>query len=333
MLHVLAVTNLYPTPYAPTAGTFIEQQVEGLRQIGLHIDVMVLDRIQQGRIAYLRLGQTIRSRVSELQPDIVHVMYGGIMADEVTRSVSDRPVFVSFCGTDLLGQPLVGCVRKLSAKYNVWASHRAARRATGIVVKSQNLFDALPPDINRSKVRIIPNGVDLERFKPMEKHEARQILGWPAASKVVLFVSVRGHPRKRLDLAQESVAKVKACSGEVTLRVMQGVPHDRVPIWMNASDVLILTSVHEGSVNAVKEAMACNLPIVSVDVGDVRERLHGVRLCTIADPDSDALANALANVLRQSDRSDGRNHLAGLTTLAIADQLNSFYGQTVGQVS
>jgi teichuronic acid biosynthesis glycosyltransferase TuaC len=260
-------------------------------------------------------------------------MYGGIMADQVTQSVGDRPVFVSFCGTDLLGQPLVGCFRKLSAKYNVWASHRAARRATGIVVKSRNLFDALPPDVNRSKVRIIPNGVDLERFKPMEKQEARQILGWPISSKVVLFVTVRGHPRKRLDLAQEAVAKINGCIGDVTLHVMQGVPHDQVPVWMNASDALILTSVHEGSVNTVKEAMACNLPIVSVDVGDVRERLTGVRMCSIADSTPEALAKALGVVLHQGKRSDGRDHLADLTTVAIADRLKNFYGQTLGQAT
>ena len=331
-MRVLAVTNLYPTPYAPTAGTFIERQVEGLRQIGLDIDVMLLDRIQQGRGAYLRLGKAVRIKVSDVKPDLVHVMYGGIMADEVTRSISDRPVVVSFCGTDLLGQPLVGCLKKLSARYNVWASHRAARRATAIVVKSRNLFDALPTDVDRSKVRIIPSGVDLERFKPLDKDAARKILGWPAVAQVVLFVTVRGHPRKRLDLAQEAVARLR-CNRDVTLRVMQGVPHEQVPLWMNAADVLILTSVHEGSVNAVKEAMACNLPIVSVDVGDVRERLNGVRRCAIAEPTATALAHSLNDILGQGERSDGRDHLADLTTIAIAEHLRNFYDQTLGRVT
>jgi glycosyltransferase involved in cell wall biosynthesis len=98
---------------------------------------------------------------------------------------------------------------------------------------------------------------------------------------------------------------------------------------MNAADVLILTSVHEGSVNAVKEAMACNLPIVSVDVGDVRERLSGVRRCAIVEPTPDTLAKGLDDILREAERSDGRDHLADLTTIAIAEQLRNFYSQTL----
>jgi glycosyltransferase involved in cell wall biosynthesis len=165
----------------------------------------------------------------------------------------------------------------------------------------------------------------------MEKQEARQILGWSPSSKVVLFVTVGGHPRKRLDLAQKAVEKINGRMGDVTLRVTQGVPHDRVPIWMNAADVLILTSVHEGSVNAVKEAMACNLPIVSVDVGDVRERLAGVRMCSIAEANPVALANALADLLYLGQRSDGRDHLGNLTTVAIATRLKQFYREALGR--
>lgn len=323
-MRILAVTNLYPTPLLPYLGTFVEQQIKGLRQIGLDVDVLFINRAERGISAYLGLGRQVRDRIANFQPDIVHVMYGGVMAKQVIRAVKDRPVVVSFCGTDLLGQPLVGYLRKSFSVLNVGASYRAARRANGIVVKSKNLQNALPEDVDRSKVRIIPNGVDVERFKPMKKSEARQILGWRSEPTVVLFVTVRGHPRKRPGLAKEAVSRIRGCDRPVDFRIMQGVPHEEVPLWLNASDVLLLTSFHEGGVNVVKEAMACNLPVVSVDVGDVRERLHGVRSCAVVKADPDALARALGEVLRVG-RSNGRDHLFDLTLVAVAERLKQLY--------
>jgi glycosyltransferase involved in cell wall biosynthesis len=328
MLRILAVTNLYPAPSTPTSGTFIEQQVKGLRQIGLDVDVMYVNRIQGGMKEYRNLGARVRPRIAAFQPDIVHVMYGGVMADQVTHAVQDRPLVVSFCGADLLGEPLVGYVRTFISKYGVWSSHKAARRAHAIVVKSKNLYDVLPHDIDRSKVRIIPNGIDLERFKPMERNEARRILGWSMESAIVLFATVRGHVKKRPELAHAAIAKT-TCDRPVELRIMQGVPHEQVPLWLNASDALILTSINEGSVNIVKEGLACNLPIVAVDVGDVRERLQGVRLSTIAEPTPEALGLKLGEILQQGERSDGRDHVQDLTITAVAERIKEVYLQAI----
>jgi len=328
MLRILAVTNLYPAPSTPVSGTFIEQQVKGLKQIGLDVDVMYVNRIHGGMKEYRNLGARVRPRIAAFQPDIVHVMYGGVMADQITRAVHDRPIVVSFCGADLLGEPLVGYVRTFISKYGVWSSYKAARRAHGIVVKSKNLYDLLPLDIDRSRVKIIPNGVDLERFKPMEKKEARRILGWPMEPAVILFATVRGHVKKRPELAQAAVARTK-CDRPVELRVMQGVPHEQVPLWLNASDALILTSINEGSVNIIKEGLACNLPIVSVDVGDVRERLNGVQLSAIAEPTPEVLGHKLSEILQHGGRSDGRSHLQDLTITAIAERIKQVYLQVL----
>ena len=339
MTRVLAVTNAYPTPRAPGIGPYIEQQVSGLRQIGLEVEVLFVERQQKGMSAYMGLGSQLRVLVRKYKPDLVHSMYGGVMANVVTRTVRDRPVVVSFCGSDLLGEvlsgylelgkPLVGCYRTLVSMYGVRSSYRAARKASGIVVKSKNLQDALPPDVDRNKVRIVPNGIDLERFKPIEKKEARRTLGWPEDSGVVLFVTAGGDPRKRLGLAREAVAKATTNGDVVEFRTMQGVPHEQVPVWLSASDVLLLTSFHEGGVNIVKEAMACNLPVVSVDVGDVRERLCGVRQCAVVDATPDALGQALRSVLLCRERSNGREYLQDLTLVAVAERIKQVYARAL----
>src|SRR5437899_1736771 len=151
-MRILAVTNMYPGPQAPGWGTFVEQQVKGLRQIGLDVNVMYIDRLQKGMSVYMGLATQLRVQIDRFQPDVVHVMYGGIMAEQVTRTVRDRPTVVTFHGSDLLGEHLSGTLRKLIASYGVWASWKSARRACGIVVVSNVLQGALPKDITQSKV-------------------------------------------------------------------------------------------------------------------------------------------------------------------------------------
>src|SRR5258708_2193647 len=117
ILRVLAVTNMYPTRETPDRGTYVEQQIKGLKQIGVDIQVMVVDRVQKGATAYFGMGRQVRALITEFQPDIVHVMYGGVMADMVTRAVDDVPTVVSFNGSDLLGELLSGPIRKFISRY------------------------------------------------------------------------------------------------------------------------------------------------------------------------------------------------------------------------
>jgi len=330
-LRVLAVTNMYPTPTSPFVGTFVEQQVSGLRQIGLSVRTLVLDRARKGMSVYLRTAVNVRSLVEEFDPHIIHVMYGGVMAEIVTRVVSDRATVVSFCGDDLLGTHLSGTVRKLISRYGIVASHKAARRATGIVVKSENLKNALPDDVSRSKVRIIPNGVNLERFKPIDRDLCRRQLGWSDHCLNVIFPANSGDPVKRPELAKAAVEMHKGSGITAQIHHLQGVPHHEVPLWLNAGSVLLLTSLHEGSPNIVKEALACDLPIVSLDIGDVRERIEGIEGCYLALPNPSDLAAKLSLVLAGPSRINGRTKVEALSLQKIAVRLAKFYKHIVGQ--
>jgi teichuronic acid biosynthesis glycosyltransferase TuaC len=324
-MRILVVTNMYPTAQDPSLGRFVEKQVESLKKIDLHVEVMHVDRTNSGMFAYAGLGKQVRARTAKLQPDIVHIMYGGVMADQVTRAIQNIPTVVSFCGSDLLGEHLSGILRKFIAGYGVFASHAAARRAAGIVVKSKNLYDALPSDVDRSTVRIIPNGVDLELFKPLDQEMCRSRLGWRDDRLNILFPTNGGDPRKRLGLASAAVEAVKQSGIPAELHQLRGVHYNDVPIWLNASDVVLLTSLHEGSPNTVKEALACNLPIVSVDVGDVRERIEGIEGCYLASSDAGDLAAKLRLVHASQSRIAGRVKMQDLSGEHIARRLTKLY--------
>ena len=328
-LRILAVTNSYPTAKHPAQGAFVEQQIKGLQNAGLEVEVMIVDRTNEGYGAYRHLRSRVKEEMAKTQADLAHVMYGGVMAKIVVCSLSERPVIVSFCGSDLLGEKLPGAVRKLAVAYGVWCSRFASRRACGVVVKSKNLLDALPKSVDRAWVRIIPNGVDLGRFKPLDPKECQTRMGWPEDRLHVLFPANSGSPVKRLWLAEAAVTRAKALGVPAELHLLQRVKHEDVPLWLNASDCLILTSDHEGSPNIVKEALACNRPIVSVDVGDVAERIAGVNGCFLCEAQPDAIGLCLQKIFQGPRRVDGRARVAELSLQKIAEKLRQFYTEVL----
>ncbi len=324
-MRILAVTNMYPTPRSPSSGIFVEQQVEGLRQIGLDVALVFVERLEKGMAAYLGLGRRIRTAVESSRPDVVHVMYGGVMAAQVTKAVESVPVVVTFHGSDLLGERAAGSVRRAIAGYGVRASGKAARRARGVVVVSRVLQEALPKDVDRARTRIIPCGIDLRRFTPLDQRTCRERLGWDPDRFHVLFPSQDTNPVKRAGLARAAVESLNRLGVAAEMHCLSGVPNADVPVWLNASDVVLLTSLHEGSPTIVKEALACDRPVVSVDVGDVRERIREIRGCYLATPERDSLAAALCRVRSGPSAVAGRIRMQELSLRSVALRLEEFY--------
>lgn len=328
-MRVLAVTNMYPTAAAPTLGTFVKEQVKSLRGAGLNVELCFVDRVQKGPKVYCGLGRRIKERVSQSKPDIIHVMYGGVMADRVTAAMRDLPVLVSFCGSDLLGENLSGIARRFISRFGVWCSHRAALRAAGNIVKSKNLRNALPYDLPESKIRILPNGVDLRLFSPHEQEECRRQLGWDGKAFHVLFPANTGDPVKQPALARLAVEHLRALNVRAELHFLKGVPHHQVPVWLNAAHAVLLTSKQEGSPNIIKEALACNVPVVSLDVGDVAERIQGIDGCHLAHPEPADIAAKLWLVYRGPRRVRSRASIQEFATEQVAQRLSRFYEETL----
>lgn len=325
MLRILAVTNAYPTPKHPANGAFNAQQIIGLRRLGLEVEMMLVDRREKGMGLYFTMKTGLRTSVQHFHPDVVHVMYGGVLAQQVSSIVKDKPIVVSFCGSDLLGETTSGVLRHIIAKCGIMASHIAARRAVGVIVKSRNLEQALPANVDRSKVRIIPNGIDLERFKPLDPVDCRRKLGWSFNKFHVLFPTNSGDSVKRPHLARAAIEAANRSGLNAEMHQLQGVSHADVPIWLNASDVVLLTSAHEGSPNVIKESLACDVPVVAVDVGDVRERIDGIRGCHLALPDPQDLGIKLGLVRERGERIAGRESVRHLSLEENALKLMHFY--------
>jgi glycosyltransferase involved in cell wall biosynthesis len=325
-LAVLAITNIYPCANRPWLGTFVEQQIAGLRSIGVQTKVLYFDRKTEGPLVYFRMAPRIQEAIAAFRPHIIHIMYGGVMAERVTSLPLPIPSVVTFHGSDILGENLSGPWRKVVSRLGVWCSFRAARRASGVVVVARHLERALPASLDRRKVRVIPCGIDTGRFRPMDSAACRQKLGWPEEDFHVLFPANTGDPVKRPWLAEAAVQALVRHGVPARLHKLSGVAYSEVPLWINASNVLLLTSLHEGSPMVVKEALACEVPVVSVDVGDVAERIAGIEGCHMAGAEPEEIALKLLAVWKRKSRINSTKFVENISISAIAQQLKGFYG-------
>lgn len=330
-MKILAVTNMYPSAEFPSQGVFVREQIKGLRAAGLDVRVLFANRRREGPKVYFQwLHNEIRREVAEFGPDVIHAMYGGVLADRIARFHRVRPLVVSFRGSDLLGENLSGWARKIISYYGVLCSRRAARLADGVVVVARHLTNALNGAAAGGKIRVIPSGIDLERFQPMDSAACKQQLGWDSRSFHVLFASNNDDAVKRPALAKAAVAQMTNQSGPVEFHTMTRISTTEVPLWLNAADALLLTSLHEGSPNIIKEALACGLPVISVDVGDVAERIEGIEGCHLAQAIPAKLAAKLELVRQRGGRVNCRARLEECSLPSIAQKLKWFYREVAG---
>jgi glycosyltransferase involved in cell wall biosynthesis len=179
--------------------------------------------------------------------------------------------------------------------------------------------------IKSSKLSVIPLGIDTNVFYPFSS--SKKDVGMDETKNNILFAGQKTNPIKRYSLASAAVDIAKKDMPNIDLFVISGIePPEKLPQIMNAADCLLLTSIHEGSPTIIKEALACNLPIVSVDVGDVRERLKGADNCYIVDAVPETIAEALKNVLLSQRKSkNGRMNVLKLDTMNVAKDIIKLY--------
>jgi glycosyltransferase involved in cell wall biosynthesis len=317
---VLFVTNMWADERRPYYGSFIASQARSLARAGVNVDVIYV-RGFLGPHAYLRALVDVPRLGRRARYDVVHIHYGHTAF--VSLGLCRRPVVISFCGEDLLGAPRE---RGLTYKSRVEVAvfRQVARTATVTITKSSEMEDVLPADL-RERNYVLPNGVDLDVFAPMPQEQARTQLGWPRDEKVILFLGNPDDPRKNVSLAHQAAELVRKEIPAARLHIAWGVRPDEVPTLMNAADCLVFPSRSEGSPNAVKEAMACALPIVATPVGDIIERLSGVEGCFVRDASATAFAPALIEAVRRGRVPAARRAIENLDIGAVAGRLTAIY--------
>jgi teichuronic acid biosynthesis glycosyltransferase TuaC len=271
------------------------------------------------------VSEAIRCRreIRAYRPTVIHANYGSMTSFfcSFLSVLTKLPLIITFRGSDLNEtDDIVGFWRSCVGKA---LSHISSLRARRIICVSRGLRQKL---VFKKRADILTSPVNLERFKPIDRAKARQLLGWTNEGKTVLFNAGFSPEIKGLDFANRIMETVSYTLPAARLEVMNGeIPFSMMPTYMGAADCLLVLSRVEGSPNVIKEAMACNLPIVSVDVGDVRERLEGVNPSFIVERNIEEVSSALITLLSLGKRSNGRKLANAFSMDTICDQLLKIY--------
>ena len=281
------IANSYPTADKPGDMPQIQDQLDELRRRGVEVDLLYVDRYK-GILGYVQAAwKLFLLSFQRRRYNLVHAYYGhcGLLARLQCRC----PIVVTFLGSDLLSRRDRAIGKAVS------------KVADGVIVQSEEMKRIA----ERDDASIIPFGVKFEALRPYPMEDARRELGLALDEKLVLFPWNPARPVKRFDLIQEAVRIVQQRYDQVRLISVFDQPHETVAKYMNACDVMVLASEHEGSPMALREAMACNLPIVSVDVGDVRQIIENTEGCYLCKREPSDIAEKLGLVFERGGRTSG----------------------------
>ena len=310
-MKTLIVASYNKSRFAP----FILEQAEALRRIGCEVEWFGLEG--KGLKGYLRNLPLLRRKVHECQPDVIHAHYGlsGLFANLQRRI----PVVTTYHGSDINDNKVLP-FSKMAMRLSAW----------NIFVSPKTMGIVRP----KKKFTLLPCGIDLCDLQLIEKTEARQKMGLDAHKRFVLFAGAFDNKVKDAPLAKETVALLN--DKNVDLLELKGYTRDEVTLLMCAVDAFLMTSFTEDSPQVIKEAMACGCPIVSEDVGDVRERIEGVDGCYVAQTrETKELVELLKKALRFEGKTKGRERIItdGLDNSHVAKRLMGIYQKTIDNES
>jgi teichuronic acid biosynthesis glycosyltransferase TuaC len=237
---------------------------------------------------------------------LVHAHYG--LSALVACLQTFKKVVITFHGCDV-NDPKTRWISKLAYKLCKHA----------IFVEAE-----MPAKLNaKKKYSIIPCGVNTELFKPIDKTEARKKLNLLDSDQIALFASAFDVPVKNYALAKAACDQIPG----LKLIELKNYTREEVSLLLNAVDLLLLTSIREGSPQIIKEALACNCPIVTTNVGDVAMRLKDIDQTFVCEMDSNQISEKIALILSNNKRSNGRESVFDqkIDLNSVAQKINTIY--------
>jgi teichuronic acid biosynthesis glycosyltransferase TuaC len=305
-MKVLVVTNMYPTPRYPSFGTFVEEQVKSLRKEGVEVDVLFINGIK-GKINYLKGIFRLWGQLLTRRYDLIHAHY--VFSGMVARAQLLYPVVLTHHGSQVF--------QGWQAPLCRWVSPLM----DAVIVVSREMKEKG----RLGNSHVIPCGIDFDLFHPVPVRQAREELGLPQDKKLVLFCGEYFRPIKRFDIIQKAMAFLKQVEPEADLVLVSKKPLAEVPKYMSACDVIVLVSDGEGSPMVIKEAMACNLPVVAVPAGDIPEMIGGTDGCYLCSQDPPEVAEKLDLALHSEGRTGGREKIKSMEIGAISRRIIALY--------
>lgn len=309
------------------SGVFMHGLVDHMHAAGVQLSLLSVAGMG-GAKAVAKAGLELRSATDGY--DIVHAQYGSGCGAAAAFARGRR--VLTLRGTDWYGMPSVGTkAERVRSAAGAILSRASLARYNRILTVSERMRVSVSKWVDASKVLVLPSAVDLNRFLPIERRVARSQLGFGGdESPWVLFSSAEAsNAVKRPALAREAVAQARRLMPEIKCMEVSGVPHAEIPLLVNACDVLLLTSTHEGWPNVVKEALACGVPFVSTDVSDLSVIAAREPSCAVVPDTPHALGSAIAEAVRAGRKHELRRHVEHMDAPLVAARLAQIYHEVL----
>ena len=284
---------------------FILDQVEALKRQEINIDYFIING--KGLLGYTKNFGKLLDKINEFKPNIIHAHYGlsGLLSG-LQRKI---PVVTTFHGSDI----------------NIQKIRFFSKIADKLSFKSIFVSKDLAVKLNKKDPIIVPCGVDLDIFYPAKKELAKEKLQLSLNKKHLLFSSSFSDKVKNYPLAKEAISKLN--DQEIELIELKGFQREEVALLMNAVDAVLMTSFNEGSPQFIKEAMACNTPIVCTDVGDVKDIINETKGCYIVKNDAHYVSVKIREALKFNGKTLGRKNIDHLDNKFIAARIKDIYSE------
>lgn len=282
--------------------------LNNLRETGVDIEIFAHE--SKGLVGYLSNCMKLRKFLSTNDFDVIHAhfSYSGYIAAIARRN---EGLVCSLLGSDV----------NSAGKFSLRLLRVAIKYIWDVTIVKTDKMKSI---IGIDSLYVIPNGVNFNRFYPMDSVECKRKVGFDPNKFNIIFISSDiDSPAKNYKLAFDSVNKLS--NPEIMLHPLTNKTHEELLLYYNAADLLLFTSIQEGSPNVIKEAMACNLPIISTDVGDSRRTLANVQGCYIVDFSVDEVANHIELVRTQKKRTKGRENIPFLNSENTSKQIIEIY--------
>jgi len=282
----------YKSGFKENLAPFIHEMIISLQNKGVDVDILKMKG--KGFRSYIRYIFTINKKLTVEKFDIVHAVYG--LSAFVACFQSKVPVVTTFIGSDI------------NIKWiRFFCKNFILKKINASIFVSKKLFELAGRPSNST---IIPFGVNYNKFFLKDKLICRQELKMEQNKKYIIFSSRFDRPEKNAELAFATLKLIN--DNNIELVELKNIPEDQLNTLYNACDIALMTSLSEGSPQFIKEAMACNCPIVSVPVGDVSEVIGNTEGCYLTTYEPSNVAEKLLLALDFGKRTNGRQRVREL---------------------
>jgi len=286
---------------------FIYDQIKAISKYYSNVQFDTFFIIGKGIRGYLRNRYLLNRKIENGEFDLIHAHYG--LSGVLSVLQNKLPVVTTFHNGEIL-----------NLKINIISSIAAFRSSYSIFVAKHIGYKLL---FKPKRKDVIPCGIDLDNMRLIDINTARKKMNLKNG-KNILFGGAFNNRRKNYPLIKKAIEitpELKDCN----LIELKGYSRKEVNYLINACDVMVLPTLAEGSPQIIKEAMACNCPIVSTDVGDVFEIIGDTEGCYICSYEPADLAEKIKMALGFGKRTNGRAKIKHLDNKLISEKIVNVY--------